>query len=126
SSMGASANLASLSLQPGRYPGFALDEPYPDWRPYRRLAFTVVREDDSALELTLRIHDRWHNGEFDDRFNRVIRITPGTQLISIPLEEIEHGPRHRRLDLSQLRGVALFAYKLTQPEGVYLGPVHLE
>jgi hypothetical protein len=118
--------LALLDLRPGRYPGFALDEPYPDWRDFKWLVFTTFSGADEPIEFTLRVHDRNHNGKFNDRFNRQIVIHPGPNRIAIVLDDIRSGPVSRPMDLSEIRGLAVFAYQLKRPASVYLGAFHLE
>jgi VanZ family protein len=98
---------ALLRLSPGVYPGFVLDEPFPDWRGFKRLEFFVYYDEDVPLHLTLRIQDRWYDGEFGDRFNREVAIHRGLQRVTIPLEDVRDAPIGRQMDLSQLRGLML-------------------
>ncbi|HQZ37459.1 MAG TPA: VanZ family protein [Vicinamibacterales bacterium] len=121
-----SGGLALLSLRPATYPGFVLDEPYPDWRGYERLTFTAVLEEDAPLEITLRIHDRWHNGDFQDRFNRKLRLTPGAQQVVVRTSDIRTAPASRAMDMAQIRGVAIYAYHLERPASIRLGALRLE
>ncbi len=61
---------AALYITPGnnsRWAGITLEEPWPDWSTYQKLELTVVNPNDSPLELILRIDDRKHNQEYDDR-----------------------------------------------------------
>lgn len=120
------ADMALLCLRPGTYSGFVLDEPYPDWRGYERLAFTLVLDQDSPMELTLRIHDRWHDGKFEDRFNRKLWINRGAQQVVIRIDDIRTAPASRALDLSRIRGVAVYAYRLERPACIRLGSFRLE
>jgi hypothetical protein len=125
-SLSESNDMATLLLEPGLYPGFAMDEPYPDWQNYDRLVFTAIGDQRGPVAVTLRVHDRSHDGEFDDRFNQTIIIQRGLQEISVPLSDIRDGPVERTLDLSHVRGIALFAYQLDRSAVVQLGPFHLE
>jgi hypothetical protein len=122
--------LARLSIQPGTYPGFHLDEPYPDWRAFHRLVFRAAASGDQFITLTLRIHDAQHDAKLDqrytDRFNIALAITPGDHRIEIPLEAIRLAPHSREMDLGRIRGVGVFAYQLSQPRQVCLSEFRLE
>jgi hypothetical protein len=120
------APLARLSLRPGRYPGLVLDEPYPDWRGYQRLVFWTYSETDAPLTLTIRVHDAGHDGRWNDRFNTRVVVTRGAHRIAIPLDEIRRAPRGREMDMSRIRGIVMYAYRLDRPARVYLGPLRLE
>ena len=77
--------LARLDLPPATYSGLTLDEPFPDWTGSDRLAFTVVSDLDRPLPLSIRIHDAWHDQRYEDRFNTVVQIRPGSNDVEIPL-----------------------------------------
>lgn len=117
---------ALLNLRPGTYSGLVLDEPYPDWRGFKRLVLPVFSDDDVPLTLTVRVHDAWHNQRLDDRFNQRFVVTRGPHLIVIPLDDVRRAPRGREMDLGRIRGIVLFAYRLGRPAHVYLGPFRLE
>ena len=93
----------------GQWPGLTHEEPQADWRGYSRLMLDLTNPDARPLTLTLRVHDRAHDNQSSDRFNRTFTI-PGAarQTVSIALEEIERGPLDRRLDLSRVAGLILF------------------
>ncbi len=123
---GDSGTFARLELNPATYPGITVNEPYPDWRAYRRLTFTVVSDLDEPLELAIRIHDALHDQRFADRFNRRLTIVPGVNLIDIPLGEISVAPNRREMDMSRIRGILIFGYRLASPVHVFIGPLRLE
>lgn len=123
---GASESLARIDFAPGRYPGVTFREPYPDWRGYHRLTFTIASDLDAPLALTLRIHDAAHNDEYRDRFNYHFMAPPGVTRVVIPLEDVRRAPARRRMDLGRVRGMVLFAAGLDRPVSVYLGSLRLE
>jgi hypothetical protein len=126
---GASADggpLVRVSLHPGRYAGFHLDEPYPDWRAFHRLVFHAAIEGDQPVTLTLRIHDAGHDDRYTDRFNTALTITPGAHRFEIPLDTIRLAPRSREMDLARISGIGVFAYKLAVPRQVCLSAFRLE
>jgi hypothetical protein len=85
-------------------------EPIPDWRPFTRLMIDLTNPESKSLMLTLRIHDRLHNNEYSDRFNRRINLPARTRLtVEIPVIEISAGPRLRQMDVSRIAGIMLFA-----------------
>jgi hypothetical protein len=117
---------ATLALRPGRYPGIALNEPYPDWTPYRQLVFDVESPDGAPRGWTVRVHDASHNGDYRDRFNREFVLTGGRQTITIPLEDVRRAPVNREMDMRHIRGVAMFAWELDHAAQVEVGPLRLE
>jgi len=93
------------------YAGISVDEPYPDWRMAHTLVLDFRNPGDSDLSLVLRVHDRAHNYQFEDRFNREFTLHARERLeIAIPIAEIEHAPARRLMDLSQIAGLIVFRY----------------
>ena len=102
---------SALRVQFGtaRYAGVSLDEPYPDWRTARALILDLNNPGESDLSLVVRVHDRTHNHQFGDRFNREFTLRTHERLeMDIPIAEIEHAPADRVMDLSRIAGVMLF------------------
>jgi len=97
-----------------QYAGIGIDEPYPDWRSAHTLVLDLRNPGDSDLSLVLRVHDRAHNYQFEDRFNREFTLHARERLeIAIPIAEIEHAPARRLMDLSQIAGLIVFRYRGT-------------
>jgi VanZ family protein len=91
------------------YAGITLDEPYPDWRSAHTLVLDLRNPGDLDLSLVVRVHDRAHNYQYPDRFNREFTLRAREQReISIPITEIEHAPASRLMDLSQIAGIIVF------------------
>lgn len=91
------------------WPGIFHFEPSPDWRPFSQLRIDVTNPGEAELVLGLRIDDRGHGLEFEDRFNAEFPLAAATrQVISVPLADIQSGPAGRQLDLSRVGGIALF------------------
>jgi VanZ family protein len=118
--------LARLDLKPGTYPGVRIDEPCPDWRGYQRLVFTIVSDLDAPFRLTIRVHDARHDQRTSDRFNRALAIAPGVNRFAIPLDEIRLAPDRREMDMSRIRGIIIFGYRLDAPMHVFISPLRLE
>lgn len=117
---------ARLVLEPGRYPGFSVDELSPDWRGFDRLVVGIHVSGQAPLDLMVRIHDGRHTGEEHDRFNRLLRLHPGWQAIAIALRDVAVAPDERRLDLADVRGLSIFAPALTARTELRMTPLRLE
>jgi hypothetical protein len=110
------------------YSGFFIDEPYPDWRAYRTLRFSVFSERPAPITLSLRIEDEAHQRDNTpgDRFNHDFSVVQGMNEIEIPLSEVERAPRTRRMDMERIRIVHLFVYLPDTPLRVHLDDWRLE
>ena len=98
-----------VHLLEGEYPGLHFIEMPADWSAYSTLALDLTNPTSLGLQFVVRVHDRAHNNQLEDRFNRVFELPPGTrQIIRIPLRDIAAGPRARELDLRQVAGMILF------------------
>ncbi len=117
--------LARLDLEAGTYPGIALDEPYPDWRWARSLVLTFFSDLDAPLPLVIRVNDKAHDNRYADRFNRQFLVRPGLNRIVIALADVRRAPDRREMDMRHIRQIIVFAYGLTAPTHVYIGPVRL-
>jgi hypothetical protein len=91
------------------FPGVAFHEPVPDWRRFKILAIDVENPGDLALRLVVRVHDRFHNYMYRDRFNRNFELAPKERRnLRIPIEDIRHGPRDRLMDMAHISDITLF------------------
>jgi VanZ family protein len=91
------------------YAGMALEEPYPDWRMAHTLVLDLRNPGELDLPLAVRVHDRAHNYQFRDRFNREFTLRAHESLdLAIPIAEIEDAPAGRLMNLSQIAGVIVF------------------
>ncbi|MEE9553433.1 MAG: VanZ family protein [candidate division Zixibacteria bacterium] len=119
-------NVGKLTFFVAEYPGFAIEEPYPDWSRHKLLNFTVFSELDSSVQISMGIEDLRHNNDFNDRFNRTFTVDPGLNKISIPLSEIRKAPASRDMDMSDVRSIYLFAYKPNEEFMLYFDDFRLE
>lgn len=113
SSSGTDTQLVGTALQAdlatGLWPGFTLSELMPDWRGYHVLKVDLGNPGSTELPLRLRVSDRTHRGDTDDRFNMELLLPPETRrTLDIPLDEIEHSPRTRKMDMSQISQLIVF------------------
>ena len=99
----------SVPLRAAQWTGVTLDEPYPDWRGRTVLLVDLTNPSPTAIDLTLRIHDRGHNQRYEDRFNRTLPLPAAARTVfRVPVGDIEAAPRGRRMDLQHIAGIVIF------------------
>ncbi len=118
--------LFRIRFDAGRYPGVAIIEPVPDWSAYSNLRFKVVSGHDKNMDLSVRIHDRKHDNNYQDRFNQKLIIHPGLNEIIIPLARIEEGPLNRDLDLANIAGLIIFLSKVEKSQLLEISNIYLD
>lgn len=118
--------LSQLVLKPARYPGVSMVEPCPDWSAFESLAFVIHSRQPYPFQLVLRIHDKLHNQERADRFNRSLMVKHGESRFRIPLAEIKNAPANRDMDMTRITGLTLFAVDTVRPVDFYIGSLRLE
>ena len=99
-----------LSFGAEEWAAIWFEDPLRDWRRGSALVLTLTNPGSSDLAVRLRVHDDAHDDRADDRFERVLRVPPGTRDFRIPLAEIASMGRAspaRRLDLGRVAGVML-------------------
>jgi VanZ family protein len=114
-----------VELRRGRYPGAGLTSPPPDWSAYAAVRCDLYLEGDAPLDLRVKVEDEEHNGQFSDRFQRVVRLAPGASRVEIALADVAAGPRGRRLDLSRVAQLRFFAVDLDAPRVLFLDDLRL-
>lgn len=123
-------NETALLISPhheGRWTGVTLEEPTPNWSAYSYLVLELINPNEIPMELNLRIDDRKHNQEFNDRFNRVLTIPRSTRVtIKISINEIAHGPQTRQLDTKDISKLVLFEDLQKHSLPFYLCAIRLE
>jgi len=119
----------ALHAVPGveRTAGVGLSEPYPDWRGYDSLNVDVTNPSDKTLHLIVRVHDRGHNWESEDRFNGAFEVSPRErEVLRIPLQEVRTAPHSRQMDMSHIEGIAVFTARESITADFLLSAVWLE
>lgn len=120
-----------IDLSTAAYSGASLTKLPQDWSDYRRLNFDLYNPHADGLQMTLRIHDLRHEfGEnkwqYNDRFNQRLDVQPGWNHYGVLLESIEGAPEMRRMDLSRIETLQLFATSLAEPKVVHADNFRLE
>lgn len=116
-----------VSLAVEHYSGLSLHYFSGDWHLARALTWSVYNPDDT-LVLHYRVHDWKHRGkdqQFANRFNGQVELAPGWNTITIPMEDIENGPKQRRTDLNHITGLGFFVVSLPSPRVLYFDKVEL-
>ncbi|MDH3284669.1 MAG: VanZ family protein [Acidobacteriota bacterium] len=119
------ARVARVRLEPGRYPGVRLREPYENWEAYDTLELSLYSPDPEPFTLSLRIHDASHTNAQDDRYNTRFEIGPGSHTLRIALDDVRRAPEGRELDLCRVAGLIIFVARLQEPRTLYLDDVRL-
>lgn len=117
-----------VRLLDGPYPGMNFIELVPDWSPYSTLAVDLTNPTPMNLQLVLRVHDVAHGNQPEDRFSKRFELPAGTrEIVRIRLQDIEAGPKTRRLDLHRIAGLIIFRADDSPPAGeLYLSRAWLE
>lgn len=118
-----------VSLAPGSWPAIPHAEPTRDWRGLGAIALDVTNPSPEPLLLVLRIHDATGGPENPQRFEGRFTVAPGVrEVLRVPLESVAAGPGTRRLDLSRVAGLILFAPEGQARDGraFYLTRIRLE
>jgi hypothetical protein len=119
----------SLRVQPdrGRWPGFSLEEVWPDWRGYSTLVIDLSNPGTEAYWILVRIDDRRPDPHYADRYNQRFGLAPiSRRLIRIPVAEIESAPAGSKMDLAHIQRIMLFEDGSTPTHAFYLNSLRLE
>jgi hypothetical protein len=109
------------------FPGLSFHEPVPDWRPFKSLVIEVENPADAPLDLGVRVHDRKHNRQFADRFNRHFSLAAGERrTLRIDLDDLRTAPRGRLMDMQQISDITLFRGAPTGSRQVWVHAMRLE
>jgi len=113
-------------LLPSEYPGISINYLIRDWIGYNRLIFDVFLDGDKTLNITARIHDKVHNQEYEDRFNKRFVLDPGENTVVIDLDDVAVAPKGREMDMADIVNLCIFSYNLDEVRTFYLDNVRLE
>ena len=119
-----------IALTTERYSGVGLKFLPQDWSAYQVVVLEIYSPYETALPVTIRIHDRIHQTrepafQFNDRFNKRFRLLKGWNHISIDLAEVARAPVKRTMDMQHIADISLFSSALQQPRTLFLDSVYL-
>ena len=109
-----------------KYPGFYLNDPYPDWRDYTSLKFDIYSELSHVQQFAIRIDDAEYNRTYTDGFNRKLKVLPGINHVHIAIEDIRQSPVSREMDLTSIRKVLFFTVSPPEEFTLYFDRIRLE
>lgn len=119
------SSVAKLDFRPGSWPGLYLVEVEKNWRGYQNFNFEVYNPSDQTLVLVLRIHDRLHNHKHSDRFNRTFHIAPGVHSYSVSLDDVEHAPKKRDMNMGMIHQVFFYMSRPKESHTLYFDNIAL-
>jgi hypothetical protein len=103
-----------LELHPSDYPGLTPALPDTDWKGYKSFDFDVYNPQEEVIPLGVRIDDRKDYPDWSDRYNQTFSLSPGPNVIRIPLDSLVTSETNRRLN--QRKIYALFIF-MANPRG---------
>ncbi len=124
----ANNSLMKVTLSTRSYTGAALRYFPGDWREYDQVKVELFNPNPKTLKLNCIIIDKQYNKSrpnAEDRFDQWIHVPPGWSSHYISLEEVRNAPIDRDMDLAQISGFDLYAYKLKAPLNIYINQVKL-
>jgi hypothetical protein len=121
------ADSLRLSFNAGARPGVQLLEPVADWSSHEQLVIDVTNPASQPVQLVLRVFDATHDWTHEDRFNQALVIPARTRTtVRIALEAVATSPHGRRMDMTAIADVMLFASRPQDAGELYLTRVWLE
>ena len=72
------------------------------------------------------VHDKFHNQDYVDRYNKTLHLEQGINEFDIPLSQIEQGPLGRELDLTNVAGIVLFVSERKNSLQIELSDIYLK
>ena len=117
-----------VDFLPGRWPNISLEHFRGNWSGYQQLVFSIYNPNKVTYTYQMKVYDFkniQNRRRYNDRFNTRITIAPGWNTIETPLRDIIKAPKHRSMNIYQIRGFSLFTDKLKQPVTLYIDDIHL-
>lgn len=117
-----------IKLSPKPYSGIKFGRLINDWRGFKQLRFDIYNPD-QPFDMWIRVNDaehKQHSWGRADRFNRSFHLNSGWNNLSFSLEDIQHAPASRQMELSQISWVEIFVGKLPESRIIYLDNLRLE
>ena len=122
-------NSLKMFFNTQRYSPVAIDEYLGDWTNYKFISFDIYNPQEQGIELVFRINDVDHDkgkGLYTDRFNRKLTIEHGWNHFDIGLDEVQHAPEKRLMNMQEIKRIVFFTSKLQEPKILYLDNVLLK
>ncbi|MCK5336773.1 MAG: hypothetical protein KAQ67_11450 [Gammaproteobacteria bacterium] len=117
-----------VDFLPGRYPNISLEHFKNDWSGYNSISYSIYNPTQTTQSFVMKVYDQIHiqkGRHYNDRFNHPITVAPGWNTIETPLTDIISAPKHRSMNIRQIKGFSLFTDALKQPITIYIDNIHL-
>lgn len=108
-----------MEFYPSPYPGIAPQLVFNDWSRYDYFSFDVFNPLDTAVHLTLRIDDQKDAFDFNQRYNKRLKLKPGMNYFKIPLKSLKTSNIKRPLNLREIYQFLLFIVDPKQKYTLY-------
>jgi hypothetical protein len=116
-----------LAFAAGARPAWQLTEPMHDWSGASVLVLDVTNPMREPAHVMLRIFDATHDWTHADRFNQPLVLPAATRTsVRIALPAVALSPRGRRMDMTRVADVMLFATTPLPAGELYLSRIALE
>ena len=92
----------------GEYPSLIFSNVKTDWTGFDTLSFTVYSDIEQNIPLIIRINDKKHNNNYDDRYNQQLIVEKGVNKYHILLTDVENAPRSRKMDMKNVKSIVVF------------------
>ncbi len=123
---GTDSLVGQMTCLPSPRSGFAINQAYPDWRKYRLLEVPVYLNETEPTGFFIQIQDREYRGTDADRFTYQTEISPGANLVSVPLEQTSRLPDSSALDMQHIEIVYFYTTDTTRTTELFLGTIGLQ
>lgn len=120
------AHSLNVVFSPGLYPGITMSNPPRNWQGYSTLTFDAYLEGKRSMALSVCINDREDIEKYEDRYNQTFILSPGPNVLTIPLVEVEHAPKGRLMNMKHISVLCFFSYKLKEVRTVYFDNFRLK
>ena len=117
-----------VDLLPTRYANIALDYFPPNWEGFKYLKASIFCPCPDRVKIHVRIHDELHENrsrKYKDRYNSAFFLNTGWNNIIISLDDVLNAPSGRKMEMSQIKSLLFFVYKLKKPITLYIDDVEL-
>jgi hypothetical protein len=114
-----------LQLTTKKYSGASLFYFPGNWKDYNNLFIRIYSPEKEKLTLFCRIHDQDHNGHYNDRFKRSFILDAGWNNLVIAIDDIQHAPEHRLMNLKKIEELTLFVMQQKQKRVIYVSTIFL-
>lgn len=114
-----------MFCQPTPRSGFAINHVYPDWSNYDFLQLQLYFDDRAPGLFYVQVEDAEFQGTVADRYTFQSEISPGHNLIEVPLDSAGQLPSGRPLDLGQIKIVYFFTADTTRTYQIYIDNIRL-